>query len=155
MNSEEIILEQYKNFTTHKEKFVDRSFQTNKFYMILLLVLIGVMFITQKYTFAYGLSSTLIFSVAGMAISILWWINVDSYNFLVKIKLYNVIEELEKNFPSQPYHLEFDAIKELRKKKKMFLFSDIQKLLATLALLLFIVLFITEVTPILFDFFVK
>lgn len=148
MNSEEIMFEQYKLYTEQKEKFVDRSFHTNKFYLLLILALVTVMFLTKDYFFAFGLTSTLIFSVAGVAVCILWWVNVDSYNFLIKVKLAKVIEEIEKKLPIQPYTQEFVAIKDLRKTKREFLFADMQKTFVTLILLLFFVLFINELIKI-------
>jgi len=150
MNSEEIMFQQYKLYTEQKERFVDRSFHTNKFYLLLVLSIVLIMFLTKDLTFSYGLSSVLIFSAAGVAICILWWINMDAYNFLIKVKLGKVIEEIEKHLPTQPYTQEFIAIKDLRKNKRMFLFADMQKTLAVLALLLFFVLFVNELVPLLF-----
>lgn len=147
MNSEEIMFQQYKLYTEQKERFVDRSFQTNKFYLLLVLAIVLTMFLTKSLTFVYGLSSVLIFSAAGIAICILWWINMDAYNFLIKVKLGKVIEEIEKHLPTQPYTQEFVAIKDLRKNKRMFLFADMQKTLAVFALLLFFVLFVNELVP--------
>lgn len=145
MNSEEIILHQYKIYSEQKEKFVDRSFCTNKFYLLLILALIVTMYLTKDYSFVFGLSSTLIFSAAGLAICLLWWINVDSYNFLIKVKLGSVLEEIEKQLPVKPHTQEISAIRDLRKNKREFLFADIQKALATLVFLLFFVLFINDV----------
>lgn len=145
MNSDEMIFQQYKLYTEQKEKFVDRSFTTNKFYLFLVLVLILTMYLTKDYSFIYRLTSTLVFSVAGMAISILWWMNVDAYNFLIKVKLSKVIEEIEKQLPAKPYTQEFIAIKDFRKNKREFLFADIQKTLAILAFLLFFFLFSYEI----------
>jgi len=108
------------------------------------------MFLTRSFSFAYGLTSVLIFSIAGMAICILWWINMDSYNFLIKVKLSKVIEDIETHLPTKPYTQEFMAIKDLRKNKRMFLFADMQKTLAVGALLLFFVLFVNELVPMLF-----
>lgn len=144
MNSEEIILHQYKIYSEQKEKFVDRSFCTNKFYLLLILVLIVTMYLTKDYSFIFGLSSTLVFSAAGLAVCLLWWINVDSYNFLIKVKLGSVLEEIEKQLPVKPYTQEITAIRDLRKNKREFLFADIQKALATLVFLLFFVLFIND-----------
>lgn len=149
MTSEEIVLQQYKIYSKQKEKFVDRSFCTNKFYLLLILGLILTMYLTKDYSFIFGLTSTLIFSAAGLAICVLWWINVDSYNFLIKVKLGSVLEEIEKQLPVKPYTQEIMAIKDLRKNKREFLFADIQKALATLVFLLFFVLFINEVISIL------
>lgn len=150
MNSDEITFQQYKLYTEQKERFVERSFQTNKFYLLLVLTLTLVMFLTKDYSFAFGLTSTLLFSGAGMAICLLWWINMDSYNFLIKVKLGRVIEEIEKHLPEQPYTQEFAAIKDLKKRKREFLFADMQKGLATLILLVFFVLFSNEVLSIIF-----
>lgn len=150
MNQDEILFQQYKLYTEQKEQFANRSFYTNKFYLTLIILLILIMFLTKDYSFAYGLSSTLVFSIAGMALCMLWWINVDSYNFILKVKLSKVIEEIEKKLPFQPYTQEFLAIKELRKNKKAFVFADIQKLLATFVLLLFFVLAISEIVALLF-----
>lgn len=147
MNSDEILFQQYKLYTEQKERFVDRSFHTNKFYLLLTLTIITAMYLLKNATFAYGLSSTLIFSAAGMAICVLWWINMDSYNFLIKVKLAKVIEEIELQLPVKPYTQEFVAIKDLRKNKRMFLFADMQKTLAVGALLLFFVLFANELVP--------
>jgi len=148
MNPEEIKFQQYKLYTEQKEKFVDRSFSTNKFYLVFVIALILTMFLTKDYSFAYGLSSTLIFGVAGVAICVLWWINVDSYNFLIKVKLGKVIEEIEKTLPVKPYTEEFIAIKDFRKNKKEFLFADLQKALAVLMLLLFFILAANELLKI-------
>lgn len=147
MNMEEITFQQYKLYTEQKEKFVDRSFHTNKFYLVVVLGLILLMLLTKNFSFAYGLSALLIFSGAGMSISILWWINMDSYNFLIRVKLAKVIEEIEKKLPVKPYTDEFIAIKDFKKNKRMFMFSDIQKILAVLAFLVFFVLFANELIP--------
>lgn len=149
MNSEEIMFQQYKLYAEQKDKFVDRSFMTNKFYLFLILALILIMYLTKDYSFIYGLSSTLVFSTAGMVVCILWWINVDAYNFLLKVKLSKVIQEIEKQLPIQPFAQEFAAIQDLGKNKREFLFADIQKAMATLALLLFFFLFSYEVLTIL------
>lgn len=145
MNTEEMILEQYRIYSEQKEKFVDRSFHTNKFYLITILVLVLALCFTKDYAFVYGITATLIFSAAGIAVCLLWWINVDSYNFLIKIKLSKVLEEIEKQLPAKPYTNEFLAIKDYRKNKREFLFADIQKALATLVLLLFLVFFVNEI----------
>lgn len=148
MNCEETIFQQYKLYVENKEKFIDRSFTTNKFYLFLVLALVFGMFITKDYSFFMGLSSTLVFSAAGIGICTLWWINIDSYNFLIKVKLSRVIEEIEKQLPIKPYTQEFSAIKDIRKNRREFLFSDMQKALATSALLLFVALFANEVISI-------
>ena len=152
MDSNQILFEQYKIYTQQKENFVERSFFTNKFYLILVLAFILVMFIFKDVSLVFGISLNLVFSTIGMAICTFWWINVDSYNFLIKVKLGKVIEEIEKNLPIQPYTQEFLAIKDLRKNKKEFLFADMQKSLATFLLLLFFVIFANELLAVIINY---
>lgn len=147
-----VILEQYKLYTEQKEKFVERSFRTNKFYLILVLVLFLTMLLTKNLSFAFNISSILIFSAAGIAVCALWWINMDSYNFLIKVKLSKVIEEIEKELPVQPYRREFSAIQDLKRKKR-FVFSGMQKTLAVFVLLVFFVLFVNSLVPVICSIF--
>jgi len=148
MSSEDLIVQQYKIYSEQKEKFIDRSFVTNKFYLLLILALVWVICLTKDVSFVFGITATLMFSAAGIAICLLWWINVDSYNFLIKVKLANVLQELEKQLPAKPYTMEFAGITDLRKHKKEFLFADIQKALAILILLMFLLLFINELVSV-------
>jgi len=150
MNSEEIILEQYKTYSAQKDCFVDRNFKTNKFYLLIIFAVVLALCFTKDYSFVYGITATLIFSITGMTICVLWWINVDSYNFLIKVKLSKVLEEIEKKLPVQPYQIEIAAINDLRKSKREFLFADIQKALAVLAFLLFFVIASNEILIMLF-----
>lgn len=143
MSTEEIIFQQYKLYSEQKEEFINRSFTTNKFYLFLILALLVTMFKIHG-TFVYGMTSAMIFSGAGMAICTLWWMNVDAYNFLIKIKFAKVLDEIEKQLPVQPYTKEFEAIKDYKKNKREFLFADIQKALAIFVFLMFFVLFVHE-----------
>lgn len=144
MSSEEILFQQYKLYAEQKEEFINRSFASNKFYLFLILTLLLTMFLTAD-KFIYVFTSSLIFSGAGMAICTLWFINVDSYNFLIKIKFGKVLEELEKQLPAKPYTQEFEAIKDFKKNKREFLFADIQKSLAVFVFLIFFFLFTHEI----------
>ena len=49
MNSEDLIIEQYNIYSQHKEKFVDRSFMTNKFYKVLVLALFVLIFLMKDF----------------------------------------------------------------------------------------------------------
>ena len=86
INSEEITFQQYKMYTEQKENFIDRSFHSNKFYLATVIILILLMLFTKGLSFAFGITSTLVFSFIGTAICIFWSINVDSYNLLIKVK---------------------------------------------------------------------
>lgn len=147
MDREELILEEYKLYAEQKENFIDRNFRTNRFYMISFILVIFMMIYTGNVVFMGRLSATLLFALIGISVCALWWMNVDSYNTLIKIKFANVIEAIEEKLPVKPFTDEFKGIEEFRN-KKVFMFSDIQKLVAVIGALFFFAVFVSEATPI-------
>ncbi len=147
MDRDELIYEEYKLYTEQKDNFIDRNFSTNRFYMISFVVVIFAMIFTGNVTFMEKFSATLLFSSIGIAVCALWWMNVDSYNILIKIKFANVIERLEDKLPVKPFTEEYKGIEEFRN-KKVFMFSDIQKFIAVLGALFFFAVFVSEITPV-------
>ena len=154
MDKDYLIFQEYKMYAEQKENFIDRNFQTNKFYMIAIIVLIFALIYTNNVIFLNKFSATLIFSFFGIATSSLWWMNVDSYNTLIKIKYADVIEKLEDKLPVHPFTDEYKGIEEFRN-NKIFMFSDIQKVIAVIAALFFFAVFVSELTPICISIFTK
>ena len=148
MDRDELIFEEYKLYAEQKEKFIDRNFATNRFYMISFVVIIFAMIFTNNVVFMQRISATLLFSLIGISVCSLWWMNVDSYNILIKIKFANVLEKFEEKLPIKPFTEEFKGIEEY-KEQKVFLFSDIQKVIAIFGALFFFAVFISELSPIL------
>lgn len=149
MTNEDLVLQQYKIYSESKEKFIDRTFRTNKFYMILVVALLLFAFVTRGLGFA-KLTAPTLFSIIGLICCSLWWLNMDAYNCLIKIKFSKVLEEIEKQLPVQPYTMEYKALKDFRNNKKGFVFSDIQKILAIFSFLAFLVILMIEVIPVFF-----
>lgn len=147
MDRDELIFQEYKLYAEQKENFIDRNFRTNRFYMVSFVVLIFAMIYTGNVVFMERLSATLVFSLIGVAICALWWMNVDSYNILIKIKFANVIEAIEEKLPVKPFTGEFKGIQEFRE-NKVFMFSDIQKFIAVIGALFFFAVFVSEASPI-------
>ena len=154
MDRDELIFQEYKLYTEQKDNFIDRNFQTNKFYMISFVAIIFAMIFTGNITFMSVLSATLVFSLIGVSVCALWWMNVDSYNILIKIKYRNVIEVLEEKLPVKPFTDEYKGIEEFRN-KKVFMFSDIQKIIAAVGALFFFAIFVSEVSPLVVRIFEK
>ena len=75
-----LIFEEYKLYTEQKDRFTERTFLINRFYMVLLLAMIAAIFLLKDIFIADTFSVLIIFALAGMVISILWWINIDTYN---------------------------------------------------------------------------
>jgi len=80
--------------------------------------------------------------------------NVDSYNTLIKIKFANVLEKIEEKLPVKPFSEEYKGIEEFRN-KKVFVFSDIQKLIAVFGALFFFAVFVSEFSPLVVRVFEK
>lgn len=147
MDRDELVWSEYRLYAEQKENFIDRNFATNKFYMVAIVVMIFSLIYTGNVVFLNYISATLIFALLGVAVSSLWWMNVDSYNTLIKIKYANVIEKIEEKLPVKPFTEEYKGIDDFRN-KKVFMFSDIQKFIAVIAALFFFAVFVNELTPI-------
>lgn len=146
MDRDYIVFQEYKMYTDQKENFIDRNFRTNRFYMIAVICLILIMIYTNNIIFLHKCSATLIFAFFGIAVSSLWWMNVDSYNTLIKIKYADVIEKIEEKLPICPFTEERKEI-ENYKNKKIFMFSDIQKLISIISALFFFAIMVSEISP--------
>ena len=112
------------------------------------------MIFTGNVVFMSKLSATLVFSLIGISVCALWWMNVDAYNTLIKIKYANVLEVLEEKLPVKPFTDEFKGIEEFRN-NKVFMFSDIQKLIAVIGALFFFAVFVSEASPLVVRIFEK
>ena len=113
-----------------------------------------MMIYTNNIVFMERISATLLFSLIGISVCALWWMNVDSYNTLIKIKFANVLEVIEEKLPVKPFTDEYKGIEEFRN-KKIFMFSDIQKIIALVGALFFFAVFVSEFSPIVVRIFEK
>ena len=154
MDRDELIFQEYKLYAEQKENFIERNFQTNKFYMVSFVAIIFAMIFTGNVVFMSKISATLVFSLIGISVCALWWMNVDAYNILIKIKFANVLETLEEKLPVKPFTEEFKGIEEFRN-NKVFMFSDIQKLIAVVGALFFFAVFVSEFSPLVIKVFEK
>ena len=88
-----LILEQYRIYSDAKEKFVERQFATNRFYMVLNLAVLITAYVLATLTPQYH--PVIVLSIIGLSISLMWWMNIDTYQTLIKVKYANVLEYLE------------------------------------------------------------
>ena len=66
----------------------------------------------------------------------------------------NVLEAIEEKLPIKPFTEEYKGIEEFRN-KKIFMFSDIQKIIAVVGALFFFAVFVTEFSPLVVKVFTK
>ena len=141
-----LILEQYRIYSDAKEKFIERQFVTNRFYLVLNLIILVVAYVLSTLTPQYH--PVVVLSVIGFAISVMWWMNIDSYQMLIKVKYAKVLEYLETKLPEQPYHKEFVDYAEMKKKNNLIVFGDFQKYLTLTVALIYVIMFANGVTNI-------
>ena len=146
-----LILEQYRIYSEAKEAFTTRNFQTNRFYLIVSLVLFLLLYVF--YALTPSLMPLIVGAIIGMSVCVMWWLNLDSYQFLIKIKYAKVLEEIETLLPTNPYKKEFEAFCEAKKNKRAVVFSDFQKLLVIVLFCVFFVIFSNNVTTFALNFF--
>ena len=122
-----VLLEQYKLMVSTAENASDRRSRNNQLYLSLTTFLISVAsFLTQieevqswQYVIWIGLS------VVGVLICILWYVNIRSFRQLNAGK-YQVILELEKQLPAQPFQDEWAMLGEGIDSKRFISFTKIE-----------------------------
>ena len=131
-----VILEQYRIYSEAKERFIDRQFATNRFYLVVNLIIMITAYILATLTPQY--QPVVVLSLIGAVITTMWWMNVDSYQILIKVKYAKVLEYLETKLPEQPYNLEYKEYQEVKKRANLIVFGDLQKLLAVAIAIMYI-----------------
>ena len=133
MNSQDdkyLILEQYRIYSDAKERFIERQFATNRFYLVLNLIILITTYVLAALIPQY--EPIIVLTLIGVAISVMWWMNIDSYQMLIKVKYAKVLEYLETRLPEQPYHKEYVDYTQMKKKNGVIVFGDFQKILSVL-----------------------
>lgn len=138
MDDKEIILGQYKVYSEAKENFINRHFATNRFYFVFAFSLLAVCYLF--WALSPAVLPVALTAAFGVVVSVLWWLNIDSYQLLIKVKYSKVLEYLETKLPEMPYHKEFLEMKNVKKSKNI-LFADVQKLFAGLLFFVFVAIF--------------
>ena len=154
MDEKHLILEQYRIYNEMKERFIDRSFMVNRFFMILaaifLFSLIFALFFTpHQYFLLLGLE------IFGIASCIMWISNQDAYASIIKIKYNSVIEKLEEDLPKAPNRDEYRELTDRRSKKRIILVKDIQKWFAILLMFVFLANTLVDIANAIFAHFVN
>lgn len=152
MEYQEILAKQYVAYLESKDRFVERSFAVNRFYLVLVCAIMLLTCISLELQGEKVFVTTIGLSLCGMAISLLWLLNQDSYLYLIKVKLADVLEKFEAHLPFQPHVVEYEGIKE-RGKKMRVVFPEVQKCFAFTAFLVFFVIFVFNAGVKLLSFF--
>jgi len=133
MDKQEIFLEQYKFFAKTADDITVRRLQTNKFYLAILLGLFTIAGFLHK----NGLTGItvldrdvilILISIIGMALSAIWYVNIESFKLLNTAK-FKVILEMEKELPCQCFGKEWEYRVGEDESKAYPIFTKIEKFL--------------------------
>ncbi|MEO0585125.1 MAG: hypothetical protein AAF135_23125 [Bacteroidota bacterium] len=135
----QLLLEQYKLMVSTADTASDRRSRNNQLYLSLTTFLISVSsFLTQvgetqpwHYVIWIGLS------IAGVLICLLWYVNIRSFRQLNSGK-YQVILELEKQLPAQPFQREWEILGEGQDNKRFIRFTKIEAYIPIILMILFV-----------------
>jgi len=155
MDNKEELLALYSEFMKTKENFVNRSFATNKFYVVAVTIAVVVLAYMKEFVTLDMSLVVMAVSVAGMAFSALLWANQDAYAYLIKLKFNAVIDEMEKQMCFQPCIKEKEAIVDQAKRRKNYVFADVQKLFALVLFAVFLAAFLWDFAPRVYDAWMK
>lgn len=102
------LLEQYKIFVAATEAISSRRQTANSFFVTINTVLISF---TSYFNFSEHMehNALLVVSLAGLAISFMWYRLIRSYKGLNTAK-FKVIREIENHLPLKPYDAEWEAV---------------------------------------------
>ena len=137
----EHLLEQYKLYVEMADRISERRMQTNKFYISLLsglLALLSILVTTEKF------NQSLVFivvSMLGMALCILWHVNILSYRQLNSGK-FQVIHEMEQHLPFPCYDREWELLGEGKEKSKYLQLTRVEKYIPLILAIPYIFLFL-------------
>jgi hypothetical protein len=140
-NFNEHLLEQYKLYVEMADRISERRMQTNKFYISLLSGLLALLSVLVSIG---NLNQTLIFvivSLLGMALCILWHINIQSYRQLNSGK-FKVIHEMEQYLPFPCYDKEWGILGEGKEKSKYLQLTRVEKYIPLILSIPYIFLFL-------------
>jgi NitT/TauT family transport system substrate-binding protein len=104
------LLEQYKSYVDSAQKNSDRRNTANTFFLTINTALITILgYLQIKETTNFQIASHLLIALAGIAISIMWYLLIRSYKDLNTAK-FKVIHQIEKQLPISPYDAEWDEV---------------------------------------------
>ena len=136
MEDNYVLLEQYRIYNEAKDRFIDRTFLTNRFFIVMAAIFFMALLLLK--TLIPGAFELLLgLEIFGIAVCIMWVSNQDAYSSIIKIKYNTVIENIEGSLPFSPNKSEYEKLTELRGNRKIVLVKDIQKWFAIILMLLF------------------
>lgn len=147
MDRNAVLLEQYKLFVQTADDLTSRRLDANKFYLTILLALFTIAgFLKSKEMAGVFDSYTIlvIISIIGLFLSVVWYMNIESYKLLNKAK-FQVIHEMEQELAYACFDKEWEFRKGIDTNKAYPRFTQIEKFLPIAMGIVFVVVFFVTI----------
>lgn len=114
------LLEQYKVLVESADKISDRRLNTHKYFASLNVAILTALGLTLQFgNYESRIWVRLALGIAGMGISIVYWMLIRSYKNINSAK-FKVIHQIEKKLPAAIYSAEWDELNALKDKHQPF-----------------------------------
>lgn len=136
-----ILIEQYKLYVEMTDKVSERRLDANKLYTTLLTALLAIIpFAFAKDTPPAIHESVLAsLGILGLALCVLWVVNIRSYRQLNSLK-FRVIHEMEQRLPFPCYEREWHLLSGEKEKQGYFRLSRIEQYIPLVLMIPFLIL---------------
>ena len=137
------LIEQYKIYVEMADRISSRRFQTNRFYVTLLSGLLALLSLVVNIN-AFSSVLYVVFvavGILGIALCILWYVNIYSYRQLNSGK-FQVIHEMEQHLPFPAYEREWEILREGKEGKKYRRLSKVEQYVAFILAVPYLILLI-------------
>ena len=136
------LLEQYKLYVEMADRVSQRRDQSNRFYVTMFAALVGLLVVMARFD---GLSSDIwpiVFMIAGLfgaAVSVVWFVNIQSYRSLNTAK-FEVINDIEELLPYAGYSKEWERLRPADDSPRYFQLTRVEQFVPIVFFTLFIAL---------------
>ncbi len=134
------LLEQWKTCVEMANCNSERRISTNNVYITVNAAIIALI----SFTFDY---KSILLSMVGAIVSILWLNSIISYKKLNSVK-YQIINEIEKKLPISPYAYEWSLLGDNKKYRR---FTHLERILPWLFIILYIICIFWQVAICIFN----
>jgi len=138
---EDIFFEQYKLYADTAEKVSDRRQNANNFFLTLNSLLLTFTGYLTTLSFAFW---NILMAVAGLSISLLWFLTIASFRNLNKSK-FNLICDMERNLPINIFGEEWKQLGEGRDWKKYIKISKVEQGIPVIFFIIYLLMIILRI----------
>ena len=132
------LLEQYKLYVEMADRVSQRREQSNRFYVTIVSALVALLVVLSRLGAADSLwaAALLIAGLFGVALSVIWLLNIRSYRTLNSAK-FAIINNIERQLPTAGYSDEWELLRPKDSRPQYFQLTRVEQLVPYLTLLLF------------------